>query len=84
VNRRRRIRLTIAAAAAVVIFTIVWALSLTIGGAACGNADTVECTPLGWVMLYGWMALALLTAGLVVLAAATWLRVLWRARRGAR
>ncbi|HEY0633458.1 MAG TPA: hypothetical protein VGC98_15485 [Thermoleophilaceae bacterium] len=82
-NRRRRIRLAIAAAA-VVVFAVVWALSLTIGGAACGNADTVECTPLGWVMLYGWMALALLTAGLVLLAAATWLRVLWRARRGAR
>jgi hypothetical protein len=77
VTAARRRRLTIAAAVALSAFALLWALSLGIGGGLCGNADTVECTPLGWVLLYGWMAMALFTLALVLLVA-----VLWTAEAG--
>jgi hypothetical protein len=70
VNRGRRIRLTAAAAVALVVFLLVWAAFL--GSGQCGNEDTVECTPLGWVLLYGWMALAVFTVALVLLVAVLW------------
>jgi uncharacterized membrane protein len=70
VTAHRRNRLTIAAAVAVVAFAAIWALNL--GGGQCGNADTVECTTLGWALLYGWMAMALFTVALVLLVAVLW------------
>jgi hypothetical protein len=74
---RRRIRLTIAAGITLAAFVLLWGLSLGIGSGQCGNEDTVECTPLGWVLLYGWMAMAVFTLALVVLVL-----VLWAAEAG--
>jgi hypothetical protein len=84
VTPRRRIRLTAAAGVALVLFLLVWAAFL--GSGQCGNADTVECTTLGWVLLYGWMALGLVSAGLLLLVAALWAAEAGRhlRRRGAR
>jgi hypothetical protein len=62
---RRRRRLGFAALALVALFAAVWAALL--GSDQCGNADTVACTPLGWVLLYGWMALGVLAAAMVLL-----------------
>jgi hypothetical protein len=73
VDRRLRTRLTYGAAAAVALFLVLWIVSTRIGSAQCGNADAVECTPLGWVMLYGWGVMAVGTAAFVLLVAALWL-----------
>jgi integral membrane sensor domain MASE1 len=70
VPARRRIRLTVAAGIALLVFVLIWAAFL--GSGQCGNEDTVECTPLGWVLLYGWMAMAVFTFALVVLVLVLW------------
>jgi hypothetical protein len=83
-TRARRIRLTIAAAITLAAFVLMWGLSAGIGGAQCGNEDTVECTPLGWVLLYGWMAMAVFTFALVVLVVVLWAAEAGRNLRGRR
>ena len=74
-TRHRRIRLTVAAGVALLAFVLIWVAFL--GSAQCGNADTVECTTLGWVLLYGWMAMAVFSFALVLLVV-----VLWTAEAG--
>lgn len=72
-DRRRRIRLTFSAAAILATFVAFWVVSASLAPDQCGNADSVECTPLGWVMLYGLVALALGAAVSVLLVAVLWL-----------
>jgi hypothetical protein len=70
-------RVTVAAGVALAAFIGWWLVFLAAGSDACGNADTVECSPLGWVLLYGWIALAVLAAALIVLAGALWAIAAW-------
>ena len=70
-RRTLRVRLTVAAGAALIAFAGVWALNLSAD--QCGNADSVECSPLGYLLLDGLLATALLTAALVAAAVAMWL-----------
>jgi hypothetical protein len=53
-------------------FVLSWSLLLV--GDPCGAEDGVECTPLGWVLLWVWMALGLILAVLLLVLA-------WRAAR---
>ena len=64
------------------LFITFWIVSESVGSGQCGNADTVVCTPFGWVLLYGWMALGLLVAGLVLLALVLGVTAAVSARRG--
>ena len=43
-------------------FAVVWAAFLSTD--LCGNEDNVECTTWGWVLLYAWIAGALIASGL--------------------
>ncbi len=36
-----------------IVFAVLWIAVLAFD--QCGNEDTVECTPLGWALLGGWM-----------------------------
>ena len=35
------------------VLLVTWVLVLALDG--CGNPDTVDCTPGGWILLGGWM-----------------------------
>ena len=48
-------------------FALAWLAVATAGGASCGNEDTVECSPLGWALLIGWVVLAVALFGLIAL-----------------
>ena len=47
-----------------VAFGLVWFASLELDG--CGAEDDLECTTLGWTLLFGWMVLGATFAGLVL------------------
>jgi hypothetical protein len=65
VRKLRQVPLRWVLAGVFVAFAGDWIVFLTAGDGQCGNADTVECTSVGWVLLYGWLILGTAT---VVLA----------------